>query len=328
MTKEKNIITNFIDGLLFLNEKKELVLVNKKAESLLNVPKKNILGKSLKELKKVEPLKKILNDFSKKEIPINGKTIEISFKNKKGLLVVLRDVTKEKMAKQMRNEFVSIVAHQLRTPISSIKWTLKMFLEESFGKINKEQEKYLEKVYSVNEKMVELINDLLNISRIEEGRYVYKPVSTDLTDLIEESLKQFKDKAENKKVNISFEKEGSFFKSVIDPEKIKLVLQNLIDNAIKYNEKKGKVTIFLTSEKGRLKVAVKDTGLGIPEKEQKKIFTKFFRAKNVMKSDAEGSGLGLYINKEIIEAHKGKIWFESKEGEGSTFYFSLPLAKK
>ncbi len=328
MTKEKNIITNFIDGILFLDEKEELVLVNKKAEKFLNTSKKNILGKNLEELKKTGPLKEMLTNFSKKEVTINGKTIEASFINKKGLLIILRDITKEKMVKQMRNEFVSIVAHQLRTPISSIKWTLKMFLEESFGKINKEQEKYLEKVYTVNEKMVELINDLLNISRIEEGRYVYKPTATNLASLIEENIKQFKEKAKEKEINISFKKEGSCLEAVVDPEKIKLVLQNLIDNAIKYNDKGGSILIKLTSDKKNLTVSVKDTGLGIPKEQQKKIFSKFFRAKNVMKSDSEGSGLGLYINKEIIKAHKGKIWFQSVENKGTTFFFSLPLAKK
>ncbi|MDD5606567.1 MAG: ATP-binding protein [Candidatus Pacebacteria bacterium] len=327
-----NIISNFTDGLLFFDEKDRLVLINKKAEKLLDINKK-LIGKKAIELTDIPYLETIIGIFlskqnlQKEQAKINEKTIEVSFINNKGTLIILHDITKEKMVEQMKNEFVSIVAHQLRTPISSIKWTLKMFLEGSFGQVKQDQKKYLEKIYTINERMVELINDLLNIARIEEGRYVYKPVPTNLINLIETIIKQFKEKAEVNQINLVFEKPNFSTKIVIDPEKIKLVLQNFIDNAIKYNHKGGEVFVSLKSDKENITVSVRDTGLGIPKEQQKRIFTKFFRAANVMKTDTEGSGLGLYINKELIEAHKGKIWFESKEGKGSTFSFSLPLQK-
>jgi signal transduction histidine kinase len=332
-----NIVSSFIDGLIFFDKEKEIVLINKKAEKILNINKKQIINKKAEKLINILGLeiitKNILNNsknFVKKELKINEKTIETYFiyiKNE-GTLIVLHDITKEKIIEQMKNEFVSIVAHQLRNPISSIKWTLKMFIEKSFGPINQEQEKYLEKIYNINEKMVELIKDLLNIARIEEGRYVYQPVLTDISELIEMTINQAKEKAELKKVNLYFKKPTLPIKSVVDPEKIKLVLQNLIDNAIKYNKEKGEVFISIKKDKKDLIVSIKDTGIGIPKKQQGKIFSKFFRAANAFKQDNEGSGLGLYINQELVSAHKGKIWFKSTEGKGTVFCFSLPLQKK
>ncbi len=328
------IISIFTDGILFFDQSNKLVLMNKEAEKILNISKKDVIRKKIIELIGTPYLENIVGALLsgrkkrwEEEMEINEKIINVSFVKNNGTLIVLHDITKEKMVEQMKNEFVSIVAHQLRTPISSIKWTLKMFLEESFGRTTKEQKKYLKKIYTVNEKMVELINDLLNIAKIEEGRYVYKPVSTNLGRLIDSTIEQFKEKAEAKNIKISFNNLEKNAKVVVDPEKIKLVLQNLIDNAIKYNHEEGKVMIALKKEEDNLLVSVKDTGMGIPTNQQKRIFTKFFRAANVMKTDAEGSGLGLYINKELIEAHGGKIWFESVEKKGSSFYFSLPLQK-
>ena len=255
--------------------------------------------------------------------------------HRKGYLLVLRDVTRERLVEKMKNEFVALAAHQLRTPLSAIKWTLKMFLEGEMGKITKEQAEILEKGYRSNEHMIRLINELLEITRIEEGRYIEHPVETHLEPLVESVVNSFKEEAEQKGVSLVYKKPTEPLPKVrIDTEKIRQVIINLIDNAIRYNKKGGKVTITLkyvtkkiddlTGEKW-IECEVKDTGIGIPKDQQRRIFERFFRGSNAIRKETEGSGLGLYISKNIIEAHEGRLWFESEEGKGSTFIFSLPV---
>lgn len=229
----------------------------------------------------------------------------------------------------MKTEFVSIAAHQLRTPLSAIKWTLKMFLTGDLGKITKEQADFLEKAYQSNERMIGLINDLLNVTRIEEGRYLYKPIFVDFEDLVQSVIKPFKEEIKRKKIKFEFKKPSKKPPKVkVDKEKIALVIQNLIDNAIKYTLTGGKITVRLKYTKKQLEFSVQDTGIGISKDQQSRIFTKFFRGAKAIRMETEGSGLGLFIAKNIIEAHGGKIWFESEEGKGSTFSFSLPFKRE
>ncbi len=243
-------------------------------------------------------------------------------------LVVLHDITREKLVERMKTEFVSITAHQLRTPISAIKWTLKMLLDGDLGKITKEQKEIIGKSYQSNERMISLINDLLNVTRIEEGRYLYKLVLSDLREIVQSLVEQYKDEIKKKGLKLKFKKpKKKLPKILIDVEKINLVVQNLLDNAVRYNNAGGEIKISLGAKNKEIEFIIEDTGVGIPKKQQKRIFSKFFRAANVMRMDTTGSGLGLFIVKNIIEAHKGRIWFESKEGKGATFHFTLPIHK-
>jgi signal transduction histidine kinase len=228
----------------------------------------------------------------------------------------------------MKTEFVSISAHQLRTPLSAIKWTLKMFLDGDLGKITKEQGEFLEKIYQSNERMINLINDLLNVTRIEEGRYLYNPVLADIVQICQSVIDSYKEEMEKKNLKFIFEKPKELPKVRVDVEKISLAIQNLLENAIRYNREGGEIEITLEEKEGKIKFSIKDTGIGIPKNQQHRVFIKFFRAPNALRMETEGSGLGLFITKNIIEAHGGKIWFESEEGKGTTFYFTLPVAQK
>ena len=223
----------------------------------------------------------------------------------------------------MKSQFVSISAHQLRTPLSAIKWALALLKEENLP--FEEKKEIIEKLSESTERMIKLVNDLLNVSRIEEGRFLYKPKKEDLREIVKTIFNQEKEVAQKKNItfNLFLPKEPCF--SLIDKEKISLAVQNLIENAIHYTPPGGKVEVFLEKKDKKLVFKVKDTGIGIPEEEQKRIFEKFFRGSNALKIETSGSGLGLFITKNIVEAHKGKIWFESKVGKGTTFYFSLPL---
>lgn len=225
-----------------------------------------------------------------------------------------------------KSEFISIAAHQLRTPLSGVKWTLKMMIDEDIGKLTEEQKTFLQRGYQTNERMIHLVNDLLNVARIEEGRLVYGQEEFQMQDLIIETLEVFQGNIREKQLNLEFKKPKEKLPKIkADLEKIRLVLQNLIDNAIRYTPLGGKIQIRFEQKNNKLKVSITDNGAGIPKEQQSRLFSKFFRGSNVIKMDTEGTGLGLYITKNIIEAHNGQIGFESEENQGSCFWFTLPI---
>jgi len=252
---------------------------------------------------------------------------EIGLPNKRttDILVILHDVTREKLIERLKSQFVSVAAHQLRTPLSIIKWSLSMMVQGELGSLTGEQKEILEKTNQTNERMILLINDLLNVARIEEGRFIYKPQAVDFTELLERIIKPIQLLAEEKKVklDVDLSEESKVIKA--DTEKLVLAVKNLIENAIYYTEPGGSVTVCLKKRGNELEFFVKDTGIGIPKDQQHRIFDKFFRGDNAVRKETEGTGLGLFIAKNIIEAHGGKIWFESREGKGTTFFFSLPI---
>jgi len=247
-------------------------------------------------------------------------------RKKISFFVILHDITREKAIEEMKSQFVSISAHQLRTPLSIIKWSLGMLLAGDVGSLTKEQKEFLQKTYQTNERMIRLVNDLLNVARIEEGRFVYQPKVVEFDQLVKKTFNSLKELA--KKKNLTYKlvvKESKKPKVVkVDIEKITLVIKNLIENAIHYTPCKGKITVTVERKNKEVLFSVKDTGVGIPKEQQKRVFSRFFRGSNVIKMETEGTGLGLFISKNIVEAHGGKIWFKSKENKGTTFFFTLP----
>ena len=338
--KTKLIITNFTDGLLVFNEKRELSSINPQAEDFFKIKSKEVIEKPISELANipnllplVDILGKEIKGIFRKEMKIReGLNVVVSSipimreEEQIGTLIVLHDITREKMIERMKTEFVSLSAHQLRTPLSAIKWTLRMLLDGDLGKITEEQKDFIEKTYESNERMINLINDLLDVTRIEEGKYLYKPVFTSIEPIVQLVIDSFKKEIREKKLKFEFKKPEEKLPEVkVDAEKIRLAIQNLLENAIRYTRLGGEVMVSLKYLEGKIEFFIKDTGVGIPEDQQARVFTKFFRAANVIRMETEGSGLGLFIAKNIIEAHGGRIWFESEEGKGTTFYFSLPV---
>jgi signal transduction histidine kinase len=244
------------------------------------------------------------------------------------ILRLAQGTEKVKEVDRMKTEFVSLAAHQLRTPLSAIKWSLQMLLQGDMGKVAVKQKELLSRTYESNERMITLIKDLLNVTRVESGSYLYQPCFVRMEDIIEPQIQLYKEEAARKGIALTFLRpQEQCLEAFVDPEKIGMVIQNLIDNALHYTLSGGEVTVLLTCGTKELQVQVKDTGLGIPDREQAKIFEKFFRASNIKTVYTEGSGLGLYITKHIVDIHGGKIWFESEESKGTTFTFTLPLKK-
>jgi PAS domain S-box-containing protein len=236
-----------------------------------------------------------------------------------------RDITHEKQADQMKTEFISLASHQLRTPLSAMKWFLEMLIAGDLGKLTQEQCKAVENIDQSNERMIALVNGLLNISRIESGRIIIEPVPTDISELTKTVLSDLEQKIKLKKQNLTIDQDDQISKINIDPKLISQVIMNLLTNAIKYSPVSSDIQISMHVKDDSLEYCVTDHGYGIPTTEQEKIFTRFFRASNIQKQETDGTGLGLYLAKIIIETSGGKIWFNSTEGQGTTFCFTIPL---
>jgi signal transduction histidine kinase len=221
-------------------------------------------------------------------------------------------------------EFVLIMAHQLRTPLSGIKWTFNMLLKGELGPLTIDQREFMLKAQESNEKMIALIEDMLYANRMSAGKSPLESLGIPVWKAILDVVDELKPKVAERGVSIALVGTEKPLPDVhADKDKIRMLLQNLIENAIKYTPRGGSVTICAEPGNGEVKVSVRDTGIGVPESEKKSIFGKFYRAKNALHMESHGTGLGLFIAKQIVDQHGGKIWFESEEGKGSTFYFTL-----
>ncbi|OHA75995.1 MAG: hypothetical protein A3I38_03120 [Candidatus Wildermuthbacteria bacterium RIFCSPLOWO2_02_FULL_47_10] len=335
------VIGGLTDGILVFDDVGKVSLANRKAEEFLGLKSSDLAGKTAGELSKTPPLS-FLSEIllqgqersPRKDLVLRGDLIvEVSCLplfldgQRLGLIVVMHDVTRERLVEKIKTEFVSLSAHQLRTPLSAIKWTLKMVLEGDLGKLTKEQAELLQKSYQSNERMIRLINELLEVTRMEDGKYLSNPIPTRFESIAESTVNFFQEEAGHKSLKLVYDKPETALPAInIDVEKMRIVMANLLDNAIRYTLPGGQVTVSLKYDKKGIECSVRDTGIGIPENQAKRIFERFYRGSNAIRMETDGSGLGLYIAKNIIEAHGGKMWFESKENIGSTFTFWLPEA--
>lgn len=236
---------------------------------------------------------------------------------------VIRTVDVVASTNRMKTEFISIASHQLRAPLSSIRWSVGMIERNSQSEAVRKE--YLDLIKENNQRMIVLVNTLLDVSRIEQGRMAFNPVVTNIYKITERTIKELIPLARANNVSVKLESIGNIPNVYIDENKIQIVIQNLINNAIKYTKGKGTVNVSLKRSKNRILLTVTDRGVGIPKFEQKKVFEKFFRSSNIMRHQTIGSGLGLFIAKAIVEANCGKIYFESKQDEGTTFWVDLPI---
>lgn len=354
--KEKDktlaIISNLVDPIIILDKNGKLNLFNPETKKVFGLKKSQIGEKvnkkdnysmeNFKELAskdfKVTPAEE-LDSKNEEEVEIEHEGEKITYKvittkiydnNKKniGTMKVFSDLTREKRISRMKTEFVSIAAHQLRTPLSAIKWAIKMILDGDAGEVSEDQRDLLKKGFESNERMIKLVNDMLNVTRIEEGRLQYNFKKEDFEEVYKTVMNNMDNKIKKKNIKFDINKPQKLPRVYLDKDKIRLVLQNLLENAVKYTPENGKVTLTIKAGKKYLTVKVKDNGVGIPKEEQEKLFSKFFRAKNVKKMETDGTGLGLFIAKNIIKKHQGEIKCDSEEGKGTEFSFYIPINKK
>lgn len=256
---------------------------------------------------------------------------------------VVQDISTHRELVQAKTDFVALASHQLRTPLSIIKWYVDFLLGGDAGEINEEQRHYLEEVYQSNERLIELVNNLLDVSRIDVGTFSIEPEPTDIAERANTAIEKFKAEIANKKINFISDFDDLPIIN-LDPRLIKIVFQNILSNAIKYTQEKGTILFSIKKVKGKVLIKVVDSGCGIPREEQPKVFTKLFRAVNAKQIESIGTGLGLYITKAVIEKSGGKIWFQSpsldllmlvadktkktpidKKNLGTTFFITIPL---
>jgi len=345
------ILYSIGDGVFVVDIDYKIILFNRAAANISGFSVKEAIGKKYSKIlrfvhvkdKKINDrfvketvascqVSKMSNDTSLirkdcKRIPVANSAAPLKDENGKviGCVVVFRDITKEREIDRMKTEFVSLASHQLRTPLTTINWFAEMLLAGDVGKVNKAQKNYLEKVYHGSQRMVTLVNAFLNVSRIELGTLAIEPEPTNLVKLAESVLDEFRLQIKDKKIKIE-KNYGKRLPSInVDPKLMRIVFQNLLNNAVKYTPSKSEVRLDITKQKQDILIKIADTGYGIPKHQQSKIFTKLFSADNIKEKNTDGTGLGLYVVKAIIDQSGAKIWFESEENKGTTFYVSLPL---
>ena len=346
--KTLSIVRSLNDGLIMYDLDDALVFFNPRAEELLWLKANDVIGKCpSKAFAEMDVYHKNLyaihrlpqSDYENVEYITEGShrivllvtkiPVRDEVGTKIGTVQVLHDVTHEREVDQLKSNFLTTASHQLRTPLTGIKWALETLLTEKEGVLTSMQKEIIQKMSQTNERLITLINDLLDVSRIEEGQFGYNFELTDLVTMVKEVITGLKGDIVNHNVTLRLiESEQALPQVSVDREKIKVAINNLVENAIKYTLKGGVITLSFIAEKEFLSLVVHDTGIGISEKEHSFIFNKFFRAKNAVLLETEGSGLGLYIGKNIISHHRGVIQFESRENVGSTFTMKLPLSKK
>lgn len=239
--------------------------------------------------------------------------------------VVTNSFDKLAEANRMKSEFINVVSHQLRSPLTNLKWAIEFLMSERIEKIEDKQLEYFKILKENSIRMQELVSDLLTVSRIETTKIFPKKILFSLGDLVKNLILEFEPFAKASNVEIKFEVSDNLPQILGDPSQIRQALENLLDNAIRYIKNRGIVEITISNKKSNLYFEIKDNGVGIPEDDKKYIFQKFFRSENVLRYQTQGSGLGLYISKAIVEKSGGEIGFLSQEGNGSTFWFTLPI---
>jgi PAS domain S-box-containing protein len=354
------VIENLTSGLLEFDNSFILIRINKAAERLLGIDRKEIVGKKItpqdftkpgwasivevtypivsSEIKKLSPetsaVGTIVHDITirypeERELQVATAPLVDSSGQTIGFIKALRDVTREKIIARSKSEFISIAAHQLRTPLSVMKWVLGLFLTGEMGTITETQRDMISRSNTANEKMINLVNDLLDVSRIEEGRFGYEFREHDLMETLRGIIADYRDMAKDRSINFIVEEPLPPLPTMTyDESKIILAVHNLLDNAFHYTKAGGSVQLIVKKRGNQAEIIVRDTGIGIPPAGRERLFTKFFRADNAVKTYTEGSGLGLFIVNNIVVRHGGKIEVESEENKGTTFHILIPLNKE
>lgn len=357
VSKEKEKINTILygigDGVFVIDKDYKITIFNQVASDISGFTPKEAIGKKYNQILKFiyEKNGKVNDKFVKQAFATgkitamanhtmlvrkNGENIPVAdsaapLKNKKGVVigcvVVFRDVTEERQIAQMKDDFLSIASHELRTPMTAIKGFLDMVIKGEVGKVsNPKIKEYLELAYDGNDRMIKLVNDMLNASRIEAGRMKFILEDVQVEKIIQESVTELTEIARPAKIYLKFKKpKKSLSKIIAAKDKVRMVLSNLIGNAIKFTEKGG-VTVSVEEKEKNIIVHIKDTGVGIAKEDLKKLFKKFSQVDASISRSGKGTGLGLYISKRIVNKLGGKIWIDSKGlGKGTTTSFSLPI---
>lgn len=346
-------LSSISDAVIAVDLDRNIILFNKAAENLTDYRQQDLLGQPIDRFIKfydnqneLGPLTYCPIDnsqfegvvFSKNNLKMIGGNDKQAYINlisarikegtvtNIGCILTLHDVSKERQLEEMKLDFVSMAVHELRTPLTSLKGYLHIFLRNYRATLSEAQVTILTRVNIATQRLVTLVENLLNVSRIERGAITLSPVSFDWVKNIEDLVAEVIDQAREKKIKLIFLKPtGSSIQAYVDKLRINEVLMNLLSNAINYTPMGGRVVVWTEIVGDEVLTHVQDTGEGIPKEALPHLFTKFFRISGKLEQGSKGTGLGLYIAKSIVSLHKGRIWAESQPGKGSTFSFSFPV---
>lgn len=350
LLSEKNksiaIVKSIADPIIVLDTSYRITLLNTACENMFNLEEKNVINRYFLEVIRngdlYDYICSIHNCHNNKPDP---KLMYINIKNKDyyfnvvvtsskdyadnitGLVVLFQNVTQLKQIEKMKSDFTATISHEFKTPLTSIMIGTSLISDENVGTLTEKQKSIIETISDDSERLLSLVNDLLNLSKIESSESIFNMKPESMEYLIKESVKSFSEQSKTKKVYLHSEIDPKLPKVSMDAEKILWVLNNLISNALRYTDENDEIQLSCFTSQDNVCVSVRDTGIGIPEDYQEKIFDKFVQVAG-QDSEMKGTGLGLAIAREIIEAHSGEIWCVSKLNEGSTFTFTLPINHK
>lgn len=347
--KEEAILTNIGDGVVVVDLAGNIVFINKQAALMLRVNHAPVIGQPYSSIAQMEdehgnkvseeqqPFQHILQTgkkyvgsgwyvrSDKTKFPITTTVTPLLQGGKTaGAITIFRDSTREKEIDQAKNQFVALASHQLRTPTAAIKWYAEMLLHGELGALQSTQQEYVTEIYQSNRRMIELVNALLDVSRIEMGTFAIKPEDINVVSAIEEVLAELQTQVIKKELQLTRDYPSQNTMMTTDPRLLRIVLQNVLANAVDYTPPEGQIGVRLSSDDHGIMLVVTDTGCGIPAAAQAKIFTLFFRADNARSVKPDGTGLGLYITQAVVTALDGKIGFTSEENRGTMFTIRLP----
>lgn len=352
------IVSGITDAVIALDFEEKIILFNKAAERLTGFLLQEVIGKEISSAIKIfdknieilpttyAPLRtdgfegmlynkqnlKIIATrpgAAPKESFVNftSSTIKESQSVNLGCILTIHDITEEKQLEEMKLDFVSMAAHELRTPLTTIQGYLSVFSAENSKNFTSEQNMFLTRMQIASNELTGLIENLLNVSKIEKGVKTLKLEPLDIVALLQQVTSEFEEKTKEKSIQITFTKPTYPIPNIMaDKLRITEVISNLLSNAIAYTDKNGQISVSIEIKDNSVITHVRDTGKGIPQEAIPHLFTKFFRVWEKLEM-AHGTGLGLYISKSIVEMHGGKIWVESEVGKGSEFSFALPITK-
>lgn len=360
---EKLMLAAIADPVIGVNKKLEIILFNSAAEDVTGWNSKDAQNTQLNSVIQLldgqdRPITKANNPFLKvfsTGEQLTTDAFHILTKNNakitfsisaapsfdmqndiNGAIAVLHDISEQKAVQRQRNEFVSTASHEMRTPVAAIEGYLSMATNPNLATVDDRAKNFLEKARNSALHLGKLFQDLLSVTKIEDQRLNDQRQVFNMTDLVSQVASEMDIMAKKKGLSfyshIGSERAGSElvvapqFKVNADPDRVREIITNLVSNSIKYTQS-GSVDMTLTGDRNNVRVSVRDTGIGIPEEEQKHMFEKFYRVNNSMTREVGGTGLGLYIARTLVELYGGRIWVESAPGKGSTFSFTLPLVK-
>ena len=353
-TNENNaILSSMVECLIGISNEGKVLFLNQMASVILGVANVEAYGKELVEIlpllknnelipKENSPIEKALKgdmgriyiydniyskDKSGRVFPVMLSAVPLTQKlpvENIAVIVMFHDISTEKAVDRAKTEFVSLAAHQLRMPLTTIRWYTEMILSGDKGKITKGQREFIEEIDESNKRMIFLVNNLLNVSRVRLGTFSIEPTPNDIGKIIESILSEFRPIITKKKMRVEtqFNVETKIFNS--DSNLMRVILQNLISNSLKYTEESGSIKISVGENDQSFFLTIEDNGYGIPKEDQSKVFDQLYRAENVKTKDVEGSGLGLFMVKTIIEEAGGNISFTSEENKGTKFFVNFP----